>query len=278
MGLVNTVVPLEELEEETVRWCREMLELSPFALRLLKASFNAAEDGLAGIQQLAHDANLLFYMSEEAREGRDAYRDKRPPDFAQFPRAALTPLPPLAAGRRGRARCRRRSRPVLVGTALALTDDVFRPLAFVGGAGGERLHPDRHEPLERLLGRAAGRRHRGSARARCASRPAGCCRPRRVLVGTYLAFGIAVAAGAYLAAVAGWELLVVGVAVDPRRRALHRRAAPVRLRGARRGVRVPVLRRRGGGRARTTSRPRSSSGRRSRCRCRSGCSRRRSWW
>ncbi len=86
MGLVNTVVPLEELEEETMRWCREMLELSPFALRLLKASFNATEDGLAGIQQLAHDANLLFYMSEEAQEGRDAYRDKRPPDFAQFPR------------------------------------------------------------------------------------------------------------------------------------------------------------------------------------------------
>jgi naphthoate synthase len=86
MGLVNAVVPLEELEEETVRWCREMLELSPFALRLLKASFNATEDGLAGIQQLAHDANLLFYMSEEAQEGRDAYREKRPPDFARFPR------------------------------------------------------------------------------------------------------------------------------------------------------------------------------------------------
>jgi naphthoate synthase len=86
MGLVNAVVPLEELEEETVRWCREMLELSPFALRLLKASFNAAEDGLAGIQQLAHDANLLFYMSAEAQEGRDAYREKRPPDFARFPR------------------------------------------------------------------------------------------------------------------------------------------------------------------------------------------------
>jgi naphthoate synthase len=86
MGLVNTVVPLEELEEETVRWCREMLELSPFSLRLLKASFNAAEDGLAGIQQLAHDANLLFYGSEEAREGRDAYRDKRSPDFGKFPK------------------------------------------------------------------------------------------------------------------------------------------------------------------------------------------------
>lgn len=86
MGLVNTVVPLEELEEETVRWCREMLALSPFALRLVKASFNADEDGLAGIQQLAHDTNLLFYGSEEAQEGRNAYRDKRRPDFGKFPR------------------------------------------------------------------------------------------------------------------------------------------------------------------------------------------------
>ena len=88
MGLVNTVVPLERLEEETLAWCREMLALSPFALRLLKASFNAAEDGLAGIQQLAHDANLLFYASEEAQEGRDAYRDKRKPDFSRFPKRA----------------------------------------------------------------------------------------------------------------------------------------------------------------------------------------------
>jgi naphthoate synthase len=86
MGLVNAVVPLEELEEATVAWCHEMLALSPFALRLLKASFNAAEDGLAGIQQLAHDANLLFYGSEEAQEGRDAYREKRPPDFGKFPK------------------------------------------------------------------------------------------------------------------------------------------------------------------------------------------------
>jgi naphthoate synthase len=88
MGLVNTVVPLEELEVETVRWCREMLELSPFALRLLKASFHAAEDGYAGIQQLAHDTNLLFYGNEEAQEGRDAYREKRKPDFGKFPRRA----------------------------------------------------------------------------------------------------------------------------------------------------------------------------------------------
>ena len=88
MGLVNTVVPLERLEEETVQWCREMLALSPFSLRLLKASFNAAEDGLSGIQQLAHDANLLFYGSEEAKEGREAYKQKREPDFGRFPRRA----------------------------------------------------------------------------------------------------------------------------------------------------------------------------------------------
>jgi naphthoate synthase len=86
MGLVNHVVPLERLEEETVGWCREMLSLSPFALRLLKASFHAAEDGLAGIQQLAHDANLLFYATEEAAEGREAFKAKRQPDFSKFPR------------------------------------------------------------------------------------------------------------------------------------------------------------------------------------------------
>ena len=88
MGLVNTVVPLERLEEETVAWCQEMLALSPFALRLVKSSFHAHEDGYAGIQQLAHDTNLLFYGSEEAQEGRDAYREKRVPDFSRFPRRA----------------------------------------------------------------------------------------------------------------------------------------------------------------------------------------------
>ena len=86
MGLVNTVVPLADLETETVAWCREMLRLSPFALRLMKASFNAAEDGYAGIQQLAHDANLLFYATDEAKEGREAYKEKRRPEFERFPR------------------------------------------------------------------------------------------------------------------------------------------------------------------------------------------------
>ena len=86
MGLVNAVVPLEDLEVETVRWCRRMLEHSPLALRMLKAAMNAADDGLAGIQQLAGDATLLFYQTPEAQHGRDSYVNRTPPDFSQFPR------------------------------------------------------------------------------------------------------------------------------------------------------------------------------------------------
>lgn len=86
MGLVNAVVPLDELERETVAWCREMLHLSPLSLRLLKSSFNAEEDGLTGLQQLSHDATLLFYMSEEGQEGRNAYQQGRRPDFSKFPK------------------------------------------------------------------------------------------------------------------------------------------------------------------------------------------------
>jgi naphthoate synthase len=86
MGLVNTVVPLDDLERETVAWCREMAALSPLSLRLLKSSFNATEDGLTGIQQLSHDATLLFYMSEEGQEGRNAYQQGRSPDFSKYPK------------------------------------------------------------------------------------------------------------------------------------------------------------------------------------------------
>ena len=86
MGLINAVVPVAELERETVAWCREMSSLSPLSLRLLKASFNAAEDGLAGLQQLSHDATLLFYMTEEGQEGRNAYVEGRRPDFSKFPK------------------------------------------------------------------------------------------------------------------------------------------------------------------------------------------------
>jgi naphthoate synthase len=86
MGLVNRVVPLEDLEAETVQWCREMLELSPISLRLLKSAFNAELDGQAGIQELAGNATLLYYMSEEAQEGKNAYVQKRKANFAKFPR------------------------------------------------------------------------------------------------------------------------------------------------------------------------------------------------
>jgi len=86
MGLINTVVPLERLEGETVQWCREMMRNSPTALRILKAAMNAAEDGQAGIQELGGNATMLFYQSEEGNEGREAYLQQRPPDFSRFPR------------------------------------------------------------------------------------------------------------------------------------------------------------------------------------------------
>jgi len=86
MGLVNAVVPIKELEAETVSWAREMLRHSPLALRLLKAGLNAADDGLAGVQQLAGDATLLFYLTEEGQEGRNAYQEKREPNFKKFPK------------------------------------------------------------------------------------------------------------------------------------------------------------------------------------------------
>ncbi|TQN31813.1 1,4-dihydroxy-2-naphthoyl-CoA synthase [Haloactinospora alba] len=86
MGLVNTVVPLERLEEETVTWAREMLEKSPLALRMVKGAINAVSDGAAGMQQFAGDATMLYYMSDEAQEGRDAFKEKRSPEFDRFPR------------------------------------------------------------------------------------------------------------------------------------------------------------------------------------------------
>ena len=86
MGLVNTVVPLERLEEETVQWCKEILEKSPIAIRFLKSAFNADTDGLAGLQELAGNATMLYYMTEEGKEGKNAYLEKRKPDFSKFPR------------------------------------------------------------------------------------------------------------------------------------------------------------------------------------------------
>ncbi len=86
MGMVNKVVPVEELEEEGIKWAKEILEMSPLSLRLLKSAFNAELDGQSGIQELAGNATLLYYMSEEAQEGKNAYVEKRKPDFSKFPR------------------------------------------------------------------------------------------------------------------------------------------------------------------------------------------------
>lgn len=86
MGLVNTVVPLEQLEDETVKWCKEMMNHSPLALRMIKAGLNAEMDGMAGIQELAGNATMLYYMTEEAHEGKNAFLEKRKPDFGKYPK------------------------------------------------------------------------------------------------------------------------------------------------------------------------------------------------
>src|SRR5947207_54424 len=86
MGLVNTVVPLDQLEDTAIQWAREILEKSPTAIRFVKAAFNAATEGLAGLQQFAGDATLLYYLTDEAREGKNAFLEKRPPDFSKYPR------------------------------------------------------------------------------------------------------------------------------------------------------------------------------------------------
>ena len=227
MGLVNTVVPLDELERETVAWCREMRRaLAALALRLLKASFNAAEDGLTGLQQLSHDATLLFYMTEEGQEGRNAYQ--------RGPHARLleVPAPALSRG------------PAHLADGRAAADAAGGDRAGAGrhGGGGRARRDDlRGRRLRRRAARAAiliqigtnlandySDAKRGADTAdrlgpvRVTS--AGLVAPRRVLFATWLAFAVAVAAGIYLATVAGPVILVVGAALDPRRRPLHRRA------------------------------------------------------
>ena len=197
-----------------------MLALSPFALRLLKASFNADEDGLAGIQQLAHDANLLFYMSEEAPEGRSAYLEKRRPtsrsspggrDDAEPTRPRQPERDPHLADGRAAADAAGRVAPVLVGTALAGFAHVFHPLRFLAaliGAifiqVGTNLSNDYSDAR-----RGADTEDRlGPVRVTAG----GLVPPRQVLIATYVSFGVAVLAGIYLIVVAGWQLLLVGAA------------------------------------------------------------------
>ncbi len=213
-------MPLDRLEAETVAWCREMLALSPFALRLVKASFNAHEDGYAGIQQLAHDTNLLFYGSEEAREGREAFKEKRAAGLLAVPEASMTMQ---AKDRQGRRH-----------------EDLGDGGAAADAAGGDSSGAGRHRGSSRMARRGCrgvgafiaaligsifiqigtnlandySDARRGADTAdrlgpvRVTS--AGLVTPRRVLNATWIAFGVAVACGIYLAAVAGIVIILIG--------------------------------------------------------------------
>ena len=223
MGLVNTVVPLEQLEEETVRWCREMLELSPFALRLLKASFNAAEDGLAG-----HPAAGARRQPPLLRERGGAGGPRRLPGEAPARTSGSSPSGRERRSRderrhraahsgcgcspRGRARCRPRSRRCWSAPRWPRPRTTSAPLPFVAALIGSvfiQIGTNLSNDYSDARRGADTEERLGPVRVTAG----GLMPPRRVLVGTYVAFGIAVAAGALPGGrVAGWELLVVGAA------------------------------------------------------------------
>ena len=282
MGLVNTVVPLERLEEETVQWCREMLALSPFALRLLKASFNAHEDGYAGLQQLAHDANLLFYGSEEAAGGPRRLQGEAPARLLAVPAAAVTvAAEPSSALRIWFMAARPRTLPAAVAPgarrhrAGRARRDV-PPAALRRGAARRPVHPGRHQPLQRLLRRPPRRRHRGPPRPGARHRR----RPRPAAAGavaTYVAFGLAVLCGVYLVAIAGWELLLIGAASILAGVLYTGGPRPYGYEGLGEVFVFLFFGVVGGGRVLLRRRPSTGTGRRSRSPCRSACSRPRSW-
>ena len=208
MGLVNAVVPLAELERETVAWCREMLALSPFALRLVKASFNAHEDGYAGIQQLAHDANLLFYGSRRGGRGPRGVQAETPARLLAVPEARMRIWLMAARPRTLPAAIA----PVLVGTAAAVQWAGQLPrwgaffAALIGSIFiqiGTNLANDYSDAK-----RGADTADRlGPVRVTAS----GMVTPQRVMTATWIAFAVAVACGIYLTAVAGPVILVIGV-------------------------------------------------------------------
>ena len=214
MGLVNAVVPLDDLEQETVAWCREMSHLSPLALRLLKSSFNAEEDGLTGLQQLSHDATLLFYMTEEGQEGRNAYQQGRKPDFSKYPRdRAVSPLRIWLMAARPRT-LPAAIAPVLVGTAAA----VVRRSGSCRGCGAVRRRRWSGSIFIQIGTNLANDYSDAKRGADTADRlgpvrvtAPGLVAPKRVLYATWVAFAIAAACGIYLATVAGPVIIVVGV-------------------------------------------------------------------
>ena len=188
--------------------CREMLALSPFALRLVKASFNAHEDGYAGIQQLAHDANLLFYGSEEAAEGREAFKQKRRPEFERFPRRRMRIWLMAARPRTLPAAIA----PVLVGTAAAVESggELPRAGAFIAALIGSifiQIGTNLANDYSDAKRGADTADRLGPVRVTSA----GLVTPQRVLTATWVAFGVAVACGIYLTIVAGIVILLIGV-------------------------------------------------------------------
>ena len=217
MGLVNTVVPLEQLEEETVRWCREMLALSPFALRLLKASFNASEDGLRrpAAARARRQPPLLHVRGGAGgprrlpREAHARLLEVSPPAVAEWPgtpfRCASGRWPP------GRARCRPRSRRCSSARRWPAARTTFRPLAFCAALIGSvfiQIGTNLSNDYSDARRGADTEERLGPVRVTAG----GLVPPRKVLVATWLAFGIAVAAGAYLIALVG-----LGAAGDRRR-------------------------------------------------------------
>ena len=170
MGLVNAVVPLDRLEEETVQWCREMLALSPFALRLAKAGFNAHEDGYAGVQQLGARRQPAVLRLRGGAGGARRLPREAPAGLLALPAPAVTVADRPSAARIWLMAARPRTlpaavAPVLVGTALAATEGTFKPLTLPRRARRRAVHPGGDEPLQRLLRRAPRRRHGGPARA-----------------------------------------------------------------------------------------------------------------
>ena len=276
MGLVNTVVPLERLEEETVavvpRDARPLpLRAAPAQGELPRRTRTATPASSSSPTTPTSSSTPATRRRRAARptrrsarptsrSSRSAARERAPMRTIWLMAARLRTLPAAVA-------------PVLVGTALAPRDgDASTPLRVRRRAARRAVHPGRDEPLQRLLRRAPRRRHRGpprpGARHRRRPRPAapGADRDLRHLRRSPCSCGV------YLIVVAGWELLVVGVAVDPRRRPLHRRPAPLRLRGPRRGLRLPLLRRRRRDRLLLRADRAAGRGRRSRSPSRSACS------
>ena len=249
MGLVNAVLPLEDLEKETVAWCREMSYLSPLALRLLKSSFNAEEDGLTGLQQLSHDATLLFYMTEEGQEGRNSFQEGRAPT-SRSSRDALEPRHESVRLWLMAARPRTLPAaiaPVLVGSAAVV--EHFGRAAAAGrirrGAHRQPLHPDRHQPRQRLLRREAGGRHSRPTRSRAGHGGGPGGPPPRA--GRHMDRVRGRGGGRHLPHGGGRSRDARDRSrVDTRRGALHGGPAPLRLRGPRRGLRVHLLRARRG--------------------------------